>query len=189
MKSIMKYLVIVLLLAAVMPLMAYIGSSNVIAADASATPTPIPSNYTIQTFAPLFDSIFGVRIFPGADPMGTYTINVPTPLTSGIVTGHILNYKYGLNSDYATVYLSDPMQVKSDTMFLGIMPVHKLIGSYITTTDNNGNYEIDNVTFGNYGVYYRYNSYELSMPSEMYAGSVYLTAATPHGVADLKQWG
>lgn len=186
MKSAIKYSVIILLLAAAMPLMVYAGSSNVAATDASATPTPTPSNNTIQTFAPFFNSIFGIRIFPGADPVGTYTVNVPTPLTTGIVTGHMNMNRLGVSPNHATVYLSDPAPVYSNVANLGNVATHKPIGSYIATTDNNGYYEIDNVTLGTYGVYYRYSSFELSSPSEMYAGSVTLTAAVPHAVADLR---
>ncbi len=187
MKSVMKYLVIILLLAAALPLMVYVGSSNVTAVEASATPTPTPSNYTIPTFSSFFQPIFGIRLFPGADPVGTYTINVPTPPTAGVVRGHLTNYRLGFIPNHATVYLSEPMLVRSNFVNLGSpVIIHKPVGSYITTTDANGYYEIDNVTFGNYDVYYTYNFKELSKTPEMYAGSVSLTVDAPYATVDLR---
>ena len=69
-----KYSVVLLLLIVALPLIVLACSSNVTAIVAS--PTPTPSVNSTPTFAPFYESVFGVRLFPGADPIGAYSINI-----------------------------------------------------------------------------------------------------------------
>jgi hypothetical protein len=151
MKNITKYLTILLLLSVALTSIVYMGISNVGADPVSATPTPTPT--TTPTFASFFNCIFGVHIFPGADPMGSYTVNLPT---SGSVSGHIYYYEgYGQQSRLSTiVYLSSfsTTPIFSDKLVQNIRPSFMPFGSYITTTDNRGYFMINNIPFGNYTV-------------------------------------
>ena len=106
MKSILRYLVILLLLVAALPLIVYAGSSNVTSAvAASDTPittvtassgwivTPASIGHISETISSFFTCVFGVKIFPGADPVGAYSVNenpdyVPDKM-SGKVSGHM----------------------------------------------------------------------------------------------------
>ncbi len=69
MKSIMKYLAILLLLSVAI---VCIGSSSVTA----DTSSPLMCNNTTLTISPFYMPTFGVHIFPGADPIGVYSINI-----------------------------------------------------------------------------------------------------------------
>jgi hypothetical protein len=68
MKSITKYLTILLLLSVAI---VCIGSSSV-----TASSSPLMWNNTTLTIAPFYGPTFGVHIFQGADPIGAYWINV-----------------------------------------------------------------------------------------------------------------
>lgn len=76
MKFEIKQLVIVLM-AIALPLIVYSGGANAVQAVVTATPTPTaePANYTTPSFTSFYACVFGVHIFPGADPMGSYTVN------------------------------------------------------------------------------------------------------------------
>ncbi len=69
MKSVTKYLTILLLLSVAL---FCIGSSSVTA----VTSSPLMYNNTTLTIAPFYGPTFGVHIFQGADPVGTYSINI-----------------------------------------------------------------------------------------------------------------
>ncbi len=78
MKSITKYLAILLLLSVAL---VCIGSSIVTAVSVITTPTAVPYsplmwNNTTLTIAPFYGPTFGVHIVQGADPVGAYSINV-----------------------------------------------------------------------------------------------------------------
>jgi hypothetical protein len=75
MKFKMRYLAILLLLGVVAPLIIFSGSTSALVAP-SVTPTPEPANYTIPTFPSFFNCTFGISVFPGADPVGVYSIHV-----------------------------------------------------------------------------------------------------------------
>jgi hypothetical protein len=173
-----RYLIVLLLLAIALPVIVIAGSSNVTALEApTATPTPT----TVPSF---FTCTFGVHIFPGSDPMGTYTVNLP----EGSVSGQYITSYQEVPSKAITVYLSNTnYQMEGSHNLLGsIRPINLPVGSYVTTLDNNGNYAINNVVFGHYYVYWTngleggYSNYEY------YAGDVYLTADAPHAIVDLQ---
>lgn len=69
MKSITKYLTILLLLSVAL---VCIGSSSVTA----DTSLPLMYNNTTLTIAPFYAPTFGVHVFQGADPIGAYWIYV-----------------------------------------------------------------------------------------------------------------
>jgi hypothetical protein len=73
MKSIKRYLVILLLLAVTLPLIAIASSSNV-SATVAPTPTATPTPTEIQSFAPFYAPVFGISIAPNADPIGVYSV-------------------------------------------------------------------------------------------------------------------
>ena len=182
-----RYLIVLLLLAIALPVIVIAGSSSVTALTATATATPTPT--TVPSF---FICTFGVHIFPGADPMGTYTVNLP----EGSVSGHQIASSYQeVSKNSITVYLSNTNNLWSDERGLqgGSMLVDRPVGSYITTLDINGNYAINNVVFGHYYVYWtynldgEYNGFEnyAGYVDENYAGSVDLTAAAPHAIVNL----
>ncbi len=88
MKSIIRCLVIPLLLLAALPWIVYADSSNVtsavpasdipiatVTASSEWTVTPAQISNIPQSISPFFPCVFGVRIFPGADPVGVYSIN------------------------------------------------------------------------------------------------------------------
>jgi hypothetical protein len=176
-----KYLIVLLLLAIALPMIVIAGSSNVTAmVEPTATPTPT----TVPSF---FTCTFGVHIFPGADPMGTYTVNLP----EGSVSGQYIGFGQSLQLNHIIVYLSNtnyPLE-GSHNLLGSEMPRNLAVGSYVTTLDN-GNYVISNVAFGHYYVYWSDNTedaYYSNNPygDEHYAGAVDLTAAAPHAVVDL----
>ncbi len=127
------------------------------------TPTPTPSNYTTPTFAPFFESLFGVKILSGADHIGAYSVNpnpnyvyprssvtptptptptetpTATPTPTGSVSGRITLLKTNIGVPFIYVYLSTGDGYP--------------ISTYFTTTDKKGNYEIDNVPYGQYTGY------------------------------------
>lgn len=189
MKSIMRYLVILLLLVAALPLIVYAGSSNVTSA-AAASDTPIaavtassdwvvtPASAAIanipQTISPFFTCIFGVRIFPGADPVGAYSINsnpnyVPDK-ASGKVSGHLYFMIAGHPMPNVVIYLRDLDNSAS--------------GSYFAITDSQGYYEIDHVPFGNYNVFTCYGIGDMNSDNGALINSVDLTASNPSAVVD-----
>ena len=74
MKSITKYLTILLLLSVAL---VCIGSSSVTASIAPTdTYTPLMWNNTTLTIAPFYGPTFGVHVFQGADPVGAYWVNI-----------------------------------------------------------------------------------------------------------------
>jgi hypothetical protein len=162
----MNYLAILLLFSASLAMIVYAGSSSAAAVAPSPTPTPTE----IPSFASFFECIFGVRIFPGADQVGAYTVNAPTA-TSGQVSGH-MTYSYNNRPISGTfVYLGDE---------------HGLpLGSYNTTTDASGYYLIDNIPLGNYHVYYSKNKEMAEEGHGSSAGWAYLSAAAPKEVVDI----
>jgi hypothetical protein len=172
MKPVQKYLTILILVTAALLLIVYTGSSNVSAIPiATATPTATPAE--IPSFAPFFESVFGVKIFPGADPVGVYQVNINPDYvypTSGIVSGYLTDYKGDATSG---VYV-----------YLGENRV--LIDSYIATTGDNGYYMIDNVPFGNYSVYYCLSDESPSMGDGRYKGTAYLNASNPYAIINIR---
>jgi len=187
MKSILRCLVILLLLVAALPLIVYAGSSNVTSAVvASDTPiatvtassgwivTPASIGHISETIPPLFTCVFGVKIFPGADPVGTYSVNVnpryvPDKM-SGTVSGHMLIGPARFPIPGMIFYLYDTDSGMS--------------GSYFAMTDNHGYYEIDHVPFGNYDVYSCMDEGSMHAGSGEFVKSVTLTASDPNAVAD-----
>lgn len=119
MKSIKRYLVILLLLAVALPLMAIAGSSSV-TADTSTTTT---SNNTTLTFAPFYEPTFGVHIFQGADPIGAYSVNA--------------NPEYGLWSDTPTTGTVKVTIYGTD----GVTPYSDAIIAYYDTVLRDWNYQ------------------------------------------------
>lgn len=181
MKSVLKYFVILLLLSTALTLVVYTGSSNATAIPvASATPTatptvtPVPTAYIPPSFSSFFECIFGVRIFPGADPVGVYQVNVnPNYVsgpTSGTVSGHV-----------TTSYGHEP--IPGAYVYLGRDGV--LIDSYIATTDENGYYEIDNVPFGDFDVYYSFSDANAYDGYGFYGDTVHLTPSAPNAVVNI----
>lgn len=172
-----RSLIVLLLLAIALPMIVIAGSSNVTAQVASTpTPTTVPSFFTC---------VFGVHIFPGADPMGTYTVNLP----EGSVSGHYVNSNLEGSVSVITVYLSNTKNLwYSENGLQGVLIQSNMpVGSYITKLDGNGNYVINNVAFGQYYVYWSSNPDAVINGSGIYAGSADLTAAAPHAVVDLQQ--
>jgi len=184
MKRITKYLAILLLLSVALPVIVFAGCSNVAATPVSPTPTPTPT--TTPTFTSFFNCVFGVRIFPGADPMGSYTVNVPEAgSVSGKYTQEILT---GSGYRSIVVYLSktNNMWETSGHGILGMTrDVNMPFGSYIATTDANGNYAINNVPLGHYYVYWAPNSNYVNMGEGMFVQSVDLTASAPNAVVNI----
>ena len=182
MKSISKYLVMLLLLSIALPVIVIAGSSNVVAQTATATPTP--SENQTPTFAPFYESIFGVRIFPGADPIGAYSVNVPAPQKSGTVSGYVTVSDDHQPMSGIVVYLSDSAPVLRSGM-LGVIDIHKPIGSLIATTDENGYYEIDNVPFGMYNVYFAFSQDNANGGFGNYVDSADPTVTQPNVNVDI----
>ena len=187
MKSILRCLVILLLLVAALPLIVYAGSSNVTSAVvASDTPiatvtassgwivTPASIGYVPQTISSLFTCVFGVRIFPNADPVGTYSINdnphyVPDGM-SGKVSGHMYIGPAGFSVPGMVFYLGDPNNGRSS--------------SYFAITDNQGYYEIDHVPFGNYSVFVCNDVETMHASNGEFVNYINLTASNPDAVVD-----
>ena len=182
MKSITKYLAILLLLSVALPVIVFAGSSNVTATSASPTPTPT----TTPTFTSFFNCVFGVRIFPGADPMGSYTVNVPeTGSVSGKYTQQLFE---GSGYRSIVVYLSktNNMWDTSDHGILGTLRmVNMPFGSYIATTDADGNYAINNVPLGHYYVYRATSLNNANAGNGIFVQSVDLTASAPNAVVNI----
>ena len=187
MKSMKKYFVIFLLVSIALTSIVLMSGSSVTALQASPTPTPTAT--TTPTFASFFECIFGVKIFPGADPIGTYTINVPTPPTAGQVNGHVYDMQSHQPVSGVVVYLNDTVSkpLGQYSAILGKPFIHKPVGSYLATTDANGYYEIDNVAFGQYGVYYAYSMSDANQGYGSPAGSANPTVTAPVVVVDIKQ--
>ena len=187
MKSILRYLVILLLLVAALPLLVYVGSSNVTsAAVASDTPvttvtassdwivTPAPIGYVPETISSFFTCVFGVRIFPNADPVGAYSINSnPNYVPEGI-SGKVSGHMYILS-------VNNPMR---DMVFYLRSSGGNTIGPYFAITDSSGYYEIDHVPFGKYDVYYCINEETMHAGGGTFVDSVNLTASDPSAVVD-----
>lgn len=73
MKSITKYITILLLLSVAL---VCIGSSSVTAVSVNVdTYTPLMWNNTTLTIAPFYIPTFGVHIVQGAEPVGAYWVN------------------------------------------------------------------------------------------------------------------
>lgn len=185
MKSVPRYLVILLLLVVALPSIVNASSSNATpAAAASSTPTltasydwtmtPAPIANIPTTISSFFTCVFGVRIFPGADPVGAYSINVNpnyVPDTmSGKVSGHMFLGPGSITMPDMIFYLYDTDSGTS--------------GSYYAITDSHGYYVIDRVPFGNYSVYYCNDKAAMHAGNGELAGSVNLTASNPNAVVD-----
>lgn len=171
-----KYLIVLLLLAIALPVIVIAGSSNVTAITApTATPTPT----TVPSF---FMCTFGVHVFPGADPMGSYTVNIPDGSVSGYFDANDL-----VGSDVITVYLSYSNNLwYARQGLLGMKePLNVPVSSYITTVDENGNYAINNVVYGHYYVFWSFDTEDAQGGYGIYAGSANLTASSPHAVVDI----
>ena len=189
MKSILRCLVILLLLIAALPLIVYAGSSNVTSESVSSntsiatatassvwTVTAAPVAYIPQSYSSFFTCVFGVRIFPGADPVGAYSVNTNPDYIpdrpSGAVSGHM----------YLTLAFGDiPMQ---DMVFYLNDPDSNTNGLYFATTDSQGYYKIDHVPFGNYDVYYCHDEDAMHSGSGVLIKSISLTASDPDAVVD-----
>lgn len=189
MKSIQRYFVILLLLAVALPFIVYASSSNVTSAFA-ASDTPIgtvtaSSDWVVtpalesighipQSISPFFTCVFGVRIFPGADPVGTYSIHdnpkyIPDNLP-GKVSGHMYLGPEDFPIPGMLFYLKD---VDNGTS-----------GSYFAITDNQGYYEIDHVPLGHYNVLVCNDEETMHAGSGDLVSSISLMASKPSAVAD-----
>lgn len=171
-----------MLLSVVLTSMVFVCSSNVSAMPVSPTPTPTAT----PSFVSFFNCIFGVKIFPGADPVGTYTVNTPALPTSGSVSGHFTELYLRGSPHILTVYLcNSSAPIFTDHAILGdhrsLMP----FGSYITTTDNNGYYLINNVPFGQYIVCYSKSLGAAQAGNGYPVQSIVLTATAPTAVVDI----
>ena len=181
MKNMMKYLGILLLLSVAITSIVYIGSSNVTATSVSPTPTPTAT----PTFTSFYNCVFGVRIFPGADPMGAYTVNPPFA-TYGSVSGHFNEHLLRGSQHIIAVYLSTSnTPVFSDHEILGNSATNLPFGSFITTTDNNGYYSINNVPLGHYYVYWAKSTGAANLGHGIFVQSVDLTTSAPNAIADI----
>jgi hypothetical protein len=74
MKTIAKYMVVLLLLTIALPFVVAAGSSSVTA----YTGAILGDNNTTLTIAPFYAPIFGVHIFAGSEPVGAYWLNSNT---------------------------------------------------------------------------------------------------------------
>jgi len=179
MKNVINSLGILLLLSVAITSIVYIGSSNVTATSASPTPTVTP------TFTSFYNCVFGVRIFAGADPMGAYTVNPPFA-TYGSVSGHFSEQLLRGSPHIIAVYLSTSnMPVFTDREILGNSGINLPFGSFITTTDNNGYYSINNVPLGHYYVYWAKSTGAAGLGHGIFVQSVDLTTSAPNAIADI----
>ena len=166
----MRYFVILSLLAIVMPLIVFTGTAT--AGVANATATPEPTNYTIPSFESFFACIFGVHIFPGADPVGAYTVNDnPNYVSAGTISGTMMGS-----------YDNEPM---SDVVIYLGEEDGTLLGSYITTTDENGYYAFDDLPLGQYYVYFTKSIHYAQIGDGMQGGFADLTPSAPNAVVNL----
>lgn len=182
MKNIMKNFGILLLSVFLISIVC-VCSLNVSALTVSPTATPTPT--TTPTFASFFTCIFGVHIFPGADPMGTYVVN--TPVTGSVSGNYTVLYLQG-SFHGITVYLSTThnLQLYGEHGILGTPEVINMpINSHIATTDDNGYYMINNVPLGHYYVYITKSPFSAVEGSGMYIQSVDLTATAPNAIVDI----
>jgi len=175
------------LLVALFTVIVYIGSLNVISATAAGdaspatvtsssdwTVTPAQVAYVPPSFSSFYTCIFGVKLFPGADPVGTYSINnnpyyVPTP-PSGGVSGHVFLISRNNPMPGTVLYLRSLDDGTS--------------GSYYAISDNRGYYGISRVPFGNYSVYACYDLDSMQAGSGELVGSVELTDSNPNAIVD-----
>lgn len=189
MKSILRCFVILLLLAAALPCIIYASSSNaafaVTASDTPITTITSSSDWVItpasasigpisQSVPSFYTCVFGVRIFPGADPVGTYSINdnpnyVPDTLP-GKVSGHMYIGPEDFPIPGMVFYLKDVANGTS--------------GSYFAMTNNQGYYSIDHVPFGNYDVFVCNDEEAMHAGNGEFVKSISLTASNSSVVVD-----
>jgi hypothetical protein len=168
MKFEMRYFVILLLLAVALPVIVIASSSNVTATGFVSTPTPTPT--TVPSF---YDCVFGVHIFGGADPVGSYSVNINSTYssipTSGTVSGQVTDSSThdGLNGMY--IYLG------------GING--QITEPYLTRSDINGNYAFNNVQFGRYLIYITPDQNKVNTEKVDLVGKITLSADNPNVVA------
>jgi hypothetical protein len=191
MNSILRYLVLLLLLVTVLPCIVSASSSNInstmaensmpvtavtSSSDWVVTPVLGSTGQISQSIPSFFTCVFGVRIFPGADPVGVYSINKNPNYALNTLPGNVSGHMY-IGPGKFTIpgmvfYLTD---VDSGTS-----------GLYFAKTNAQGYYEINHVPFGNYNVF------ECNDEGAMHAGygqlvnSIELTASNPGAIVDLQ---
>jgi hypothetical protein len=145
-----------------------------VTASSDWTITPAPIENIPSTISSFFTCVFGVRIFPGADPVGSYSINVNNDYVpdtmSGTVSGHMYFGLWNFPMSGKVFYLYD---IDNGTS-----------GSYFATTDINGYYQIDHVPFGNYSVFYCDDTASMCSGNETFITSINLTESDPNESVD-----
>ncbi len=186
MKSIMNYFVILLLLVAAITCIVYMGSSNVTSA-VTTTDTPIAtvtssSEWTVmpastehisQSIPSFFTCVFGVRIFPGTDHIGAYSINSNPNYVPDKASGKV--------SGRSHMYLGPVDYPIRDIKFYLVNLDNGASGSYFAITDAQGYYEIDHVPFGNYSVF-AYDKETMQAGNGEFVNSIHLTVSNPDAV-------
>lgn len=183
---------ILLLLVAAIPCIICTSSSNVTSqAVTSDTPiatvttgsewvvTQVSTGSISQSISPFFTCVFGVRIFPGSDHVGVYSININPNYVPEKASGKV--------SGHAHMYLGPVDYGISDIEFYLVDPDIGASGLYSEITDSQGYYEIDHVPFGNYDVYV-YDKYSMQSVNGVFVNSINLTVSNPNAVVDWQEY-
>lgn len=137
------------------------GSSSALASSSNETPS----------FASFFECIFGVRLFQCAEGVGSYTVNTPDSPGFGTVYGDLTYSNNGEVVPGYFVYLGDENGLPLE--------------SYNTTADANGHYQISDIPYGSYNVYYCYDQKGAELGYGYSAGSADLTELDPYEHLDI----